>query len=363
MSIYDYEGKEILIGSDLTDAQISKAFSRALADGTIKIQSAVGDTQGIDSQAQFNTEHMNTIYANLLNAYKTYPNSVPFFIHSDQHGRGVEIQRYANNIDIDGMEYANINCGDSVVDAYTAQALENVYQRIKYVKNYIGVPGNHDYKNTLDENITWNIRRAFCTTNLQRRMITTSDLDCYVAYQPMHSVKYICIDPYDTRGIGGNYMPHPYINTEVADWIIAELSRNDGNDIVILMHEPRWKRIKTRDATDYTTVSEGNGNTPMYDLFVARKQKTSGTYTDDEGVVHNYDFSSCEGQVLCELGGHWHEETYSDVDGLTVYAQDWAGANKYGGSFGLIDRDNNLLRIFSFDNVSGVKTELDITLQ
>ena len=362
MAIYDVDGNVISTGGEVTEEQVRNVFVQSLADGTITLPAQVGNTLGLDTHL-FDETYAQTTYASLLSAFKSYPNSVPFFINSDQHGRGVEIQRYVNNIDTDGMECVNINCGDSVVDAYTAEALESVYLRIKYVKNYIGVPGNHDYKNTLDENLFWQIRRTFCTTNLERQMITTDDLDCYVAYHPMHSVKFICIDPYDERGIGGNYMPHPYINSNVAEWIITELSRNDGNDIVILMHEPRWKRIKTRTAADYTTVSEGNGNTPLYDLFVARKSKTSGTYTDDQNVQHTYDFSNCETNLLCELGGHWHEETYCDVDGLTVYAQDWAGANKYGASFGLIDRDNNLLRIFSFDNVSGVKTELDITLQ
>lgn len=363
MAIYDVDGNVISTGGEVTEEQVRDVFVQSLADGTITLPAQVGNTLGLDTHL-FDETYVQTTYASLLSAFKSYPNSVPFFINSDQHGRGLEIQRYVNNIDIDGMECADINGGDTVVDTYGITALEDAYQRIKYVKNYIGIAGNHDYKKPSGEDVSeWQIRRTFCTTNLERRLISTSDLDCYVAYHPLHTVKFICIDPYDTRGIGGNYMPHPYINTKVADWVITELGRNDGNDIVILMHEPRWKRTRTRDDSTYTTQSEGNGNTPLYDLFVARKQKTSGTYTDDEDVVHNYDFSNCEGQVLCELSGHWHSETYSDVDGLTVYAQDWAGANKYGGSFGLIDRDNNLLRIFSFDNVSGVKTELDITLQ
>lgn len=365
-TIYDGEGNVIEIsggGGDIdVSAEVKQAFNEALVNGTIKIGGNIGSTLGIADGSLFNSTYMDTSYSNLLNAFKAHPNSIPFFIQSDEHGRGVEINRYANNIDTDGMEYLNINGGDTEVDVFSSSVLEEIYTRICYVKNFVGVAGNHDYKVGSEAVSEFNIRKTFCTTNLERRMITSSDLNCYVAYHSRHSVKVICIDPYDSRGIVSG-MPHPYINSEVAEWVIKELSRNDGYDSIILIHEPQWKRTKTRGAESYTIMSASNGNTALYDLFVARRAKLSGTYTDSEGVSHSYDFANCEGDLLCELGGHWHEETYSDVDGFTAYAQDWAGDNKYGGTFGLIDRDNNLLRIFRFDNVNGAMTELDITLQ
>lgn len=357
MAIYDIDGNELYSG--ITDEQVRLAFMNALADGTIVIGSQPGDTLGISADAQFNQTYMQTAYASLLSAFKTYPNSVPFFIHSDQHGRGVEIQRYANNIDVDGMEYANINGGDTVVDVYGTDVLEDIYQRIRYVKNYIGIPGNHDYKKGSENISEFQIRRTFCTTNLERRLINTSDLDCYVSYQPIHTVKFICIDPYDSRGIISG-MGHPYINTEVADWLITELSRNDGYDIVGLIHEPQWLTYKHRDDANYTTSTD---DASVFNLFLARKNHQSGIFVDDENVSHSYDFTNTENDVLCMLSGHVHSEIYSDQDGLTVYAQDWAGNNKYGGTFGLLDRDNNLMRIFSFDSVNGNKTELDLSLQ
>ena len=362
--LYDGEGNEIEIesGGGASEEDVILAFNRAMVEGKIRVGGNIGDTQGIGSPVYFSKTHMDTSYANLLNAFKAHPNSVPFFIHSDQHGRGVEISRYANNIDVDTVEYLNINGGDTNADVYDPELLNEIYNRTKYVKNFIGIVGNHDYKEGSISVSPYNIRKAFCTTNLKRRMIATSELDCYVAYHDIHSVKAICIDPYDARGIVSG-MPHPYINSEVAEWIIEELSRDDGYDQIVIIHEPQWKRTRTRSNSTYTTMLRGNGNTALYDLFVARKSKTSGTYTDDENVSHSYDFTVCKTDLLCEIGGHWHEEMYSDVDGLTVYAQDWAGDNKYGGTFGLIDRDNNLLRIFSFDNVNGVKEELDLTLQ
>lgn len=357
MAIYDSNGNEI--GGIITDEQVRLAFMNALADGTIVIGGIVGNTLGIDTH-NFNSGYVDTAYASLLSAYKAHPNSVPFFMQTDEHGRGMEIQRYANNIDIDGVEFANLNGGDSVVDTYSATALEDVYDRIEYVKNYIGTPGNHDYKPPSGETVSeFEIRKAFCTTNLERRMICTSDLDSFVAYMPIHTVKFLCLDFYNPSGIISG-MPHPYVDTATATWMIEELSRDDGNDIVIFTHEPTWVTYKGRDDENYTSASSVASR---YYLYLARKNKTSGTFTDDEGVTHSYDFTSCKTNLLCAISGHNHAEQYSDKDGLTVYAGDWCGANKFGGVFGLIDRDSDLLRIFRFDSVSGVLNELDISLQ
>lgn len=356
MAIYDKSGNEIFSG--VSNEQIRLAFANALVDGTIKVLSHVGDTLGLNT-ANYPKNNMDTAYASLLAAYKASPTGIPFFIHSDQHGRGMEIQRYANNLDVDGMEYANINGGDSCVDTYGKTALEYVHNRIRLVKNYLAVPGNHDYKPSSETISPFVIRQAFGATNLESRFITTSDLCCYVAYQPCHTVKYICLDLYDQRGVVSG-MAHPYVNAEVADWLIRELNRNDGYDIVVIMHEPQWITYKDRSSESYSTSTNSSA---LFALLLARRNRSSGTFTDNESKTHSYDFTDAENELLCVFSGHQHAELYSDADGLTVYAQDWAGNNKYGGTFGLIDRDNDLLRIFRFDAVNGNFAELDLSLQ
>lgn len=362
MAIYDYQGNVISSSSgDITDEQVRDALMDAILDGKVNIGTSIGDTLPIDSsKAFFNQTYMDTAYQSLLSAYQAHPNSIPFFIHSDQHGRGLEIQRYANNIDVDGMEYVNINGGDTVVDTYGSTVLEEAYQRVKYVKNYIGIVGNHEHKPSSAENPEkYLIRKTFGTTNLERRMITTDDVDCYIAYQPVHGVKFMCLDLYTSYTSTGS---SPQTTSETAEWIITELSRDDGYDIVLLMHEPTMLTYKARSDSSYSTVTSSN-LTALYNLFLARKNKTSGTYTAVDNSTHGYDFTNIKGELLCMLSGHWHNEEYSDADGLTVYVQDWAGDNKYGGTFGLIDRDNDLLRIFRFDSVNGNYAELDIDLQ
>lgn len=360
MAIYDYQGNVISSGSgDITDEQVRDALMDAILDGTVNIGTSVGDTLPLDTH-YFNETYANTAYASLLSAYQANPNSIPFFIHSDQHGRGLEIQRYANNIDVDGMDYVNINDGDTVVDTYGSTVLEEAYQRIKYVKNYIGIVGNHEHKpSSTEDPEKYMIRKVFGTTNLERKMISTDVVDCYVAYQPSHTVKYLCLDLYDHWDTNGS---QPYTTSNTAKWIIQELSKDDGYDIVLLMHEPTMLTYKTRDDTSYSTVTSAN-LIALFNLFLARKNKTSGTYVAADGSTHSYDFTGAENNLLCMLSGHWHNEEYSDADGLTVYVQDWAGDNKYGGTFGLIDRDNDLLRIFRFDSVNGNYAELDIDLQ
>lgn len=360
MAIYDYQGNIISSGGEITDEEIRDAFLNAVIDGAISVGTQVGSTLPLDTHF-FNETYMNTAYASLLAKWKLYPNSVPFFINSDQHGRGLEIQRYANNIDTDGMDYSNINMGDTVVDTYGSSFLEDAYQRIKYVKNYIGIVGNHEHKpSTTEDPEKYLIRKVFSTTNIVRKMISTDVVDCYVAYQPQHAVKYLCLDLYDHWDSNGS---QPYTTSATAKWMIEELSKKDELDIVLLMHEPTMLTYKKRGDSSYTTMTQSANMTALFNLFLARKNKTSGTYTAADGTTHSYDFANTDSELLCMLSGHWHDEEYSDADGMTVYVQDWAGANKYGGSFGLIDRENNLLRIFSFDSVNGVKEELDITLQ
>lgn len=361
MAIYDYQGNVISGGSgDITDEQIRNAFLQAVISGSVVVGTSIGDTLPIDTH-YFTESYVRNAYNSLLSAYEAHPNSIPFFIHSDQHGRGLEVQRYVNNIDVDGMDYCNINMGDTVVDTYGSTVLEEAYQRIKYVKNYVGIVGNHEHKPSTTENPEkYMIRKLFGTTNLERQMITTDTVDCYVAYQPNHGVKYLCLDLYDHYNNNGS---QPYTTEETAEWIITELNRNDGYDIVLLMHEPIMITYKTRSATEYSTNEQGASKVNLFNLFLARKNKTSGTYVADDSTSHTYDFSGTKNELLCMLSGHFHQEVYSDNDGLTAYVQDWAGDNKYGGSFGLIDRDSNLLRIYRFDNVSGVYQELEISLQ
>lgn len=348
---YDINGNKI---NDLTSNKIKTALIGAIADGSVNLGSTVGATLSYTSPSEaWETNALET-YNNMLEIYKTIPNSgVPFFISTDQHGRGMEQHRWLNNTDVNGMNINNINLGDTVQDVYGSSTLNDVLSKTKQIKNFFGVAGNHDLKKGSEEVSEHEITRCFTSTT-DRRMIE-NQRNCYSVLDNAHNTKFIVIEPYEDNGIVSG-MPHPYFSTNVSKWLIGELSNNDGYDIVVLCHEPLCKTNKSREETEETEWDDYN----VWNLLLARKNKTSGTFTDDDNVEHSYDFANMESDLLCTLHGHTHEELYSVQDGLTSYACDWYGNNN-SCTFGIIDRENSKLRIFKFDSTT-VYDELQINI-
>lgn len=91
MAIYDYQGNVISGGSgDITDEQIRNAFLQAVISGSVVVGTSIGDTLPIGTHS-FTESYVQDAYTSLLSAYEAHPNSIPFFIYSDQHGRGLEV--------------------------------------------------------------------------------------------------------------------------------------------------------------------------------------------------------------------------------------------------------------------------------
>lgn len=353
-NFYTGNGSLISVGGEVTTAQVKSAMISAIASGDINLGSAVGATVSYNSPGTAWETNANIAYQNLLTAYKAIPNyGIPFFISTDQHGRGMEQHRWMNNADVDGMEVINMNLGDSVSDTFGTDVVQNLLSRTKMLKNFCAVPGNHDYKYGAEEVSRFVISGSFFST-MNRRMSETDGCN-YVVLDNAHNVKFISLDNYEDAGIISG-MPHPYVNTEVAKWLIEELSRNDGYDIVILRHEPIFRTSRTRGETEESEYDDFN----LWDLLLGRKNKASGTFTDDDGVSHSYDFTGCDGDLLCTLHGHTHEERLSIADGLTAYAVDWYGNNSRC-TFGLIDRLNSKVTFWVFDS-TGCLDPLELTI-
>lgn len=360
MAIYDIHGNEI--GSDsLTPEQIQNAFVSAVADGTISFPAQIGGTRQCNATQALQT-NCTTVYNAMLAYYKTCPNAcVPFFVSTDQHGAGLQLPVLINNLDQDGVEIANINLGDTVTDYYETGVLEQTVSAVKYLKNYMGVVGNHDYKEG-DDVSYYIINNCFKTTYPVFKKIADPH-DCYTVYDGSHRVKYICVDHYDIDN--GN--PGWGYNTAVADWLINELTVNDSYDIVLLIHwasclTMRTRSMSTESAVAGSTPAENATNTQkvaLWNMFLARKNKTSGTFTDAENITHTYDFTNCESELLCEISGHEHLEAWSNKDGLLNYICDGALNTAYTG--GIIDRYNNKMVIWHFNN-STISDVLEIPL-
>lgn len=286
---------------------------------------------------------IDSAYSNLLNYFKLNPSIIPIFVCTDGHRWSPQHpQRYVNNIDKDGMEIDNINLGDCVVGYWDDGKFDTIYNNIKNIKNYIGVIGNHD-KWAGTDTTEYYLNRLFNSNTYPAKRIKNSGRCCYSVKVDKHAIKYIVLDQF--------YVPSDNtcrvsIPTDIAKWLFDELSENDGYDIIMLCHQPMTDRNIHRDGTVQTWTSDTNDIASLEKLFTVmkdRKNKRSGTYIDDNGVSHSYDFTNCKNELLCMLHGHTHEELYLVEDGLLSYSCDWDGAesNGYKSTFIAIDRKNN----------------------
>lgn len=350
MNLYDINGN--IVTSELTDKDIKAALISAVASGEVNLGNSVGATlslNGLSSDWQTNAE---TVYNNVLIEYKKIPNAgIPIFITTDQHGRGIEPNRFVNNIDKDGMEIANINLGDTVTDVFNLTELNTILARSKSIKNYIAVPGNHEYKHGSEVMSNYDICRVFIS-NYDKQMCPNCP-NCYTVIDGKHNVKYIIMDNYYVNAEGTGY-GEKSIDNITSKWLINELSKNDGYDIIYLQHWGMCPAKKLRDDASETewleNVNSSTVNYKLWQLLLARKKKQRGTFTDMFSNSHDFDFSSCKNELLCTLHGHNHGEYYSVQDGLTAYGADWFG--NMTGTFLLVDRKNSKLKVFKFNTTS-----------
>lgn len=348
--IYDIDGTPQ--GGEVTPQAVTAAFLEAVAEGDINLGSQVGATLSFTSLSQAWQDNATTAYNSLKAAYKAGANKgIPFFISTDQHGRGLEQHRWANNIDADGVNFANINLGDTVVDYYGPVTLGYALSRTRQVKNYISITGNHDALWALTDVVP----TIFDLTHYFHSTFPRSVIDkvnsSYTVFDAEHLVKYLVVDNYYNVGTTIGELGNSQLPGNVTDWLIKEMSKDDY-DLVYLQHWMLYADrlvYKFRDGTaDTNTIG---GPQALRTLVTARRNKLSGSVTDMDGVSHSYDFTGCSHDLLCALHGHEHDEVYATLDNLLCYVSDWYGNNS-SCVFGLIDRGARTLTIWKFDSTA-----------
>ena len=358
MNLYDINGDPLGVGSDA----VKTAFQSLISSGEINIGSVPGVTLGYEKTVATDdwTAKGKTQYDAMLAVFKTLDNNaVPFFLSTDQHGSGLEQHRWANNIDKDGMEYPSINLGDTLNTTDFA-GFDALIPRVKLVKNYISVPGNHDYAVAAGENVDipdpYHIKKMFYTT-YPNRVTLDANSDTYVVVDGNHNVKYLASDNYWLNS--NNQNQNTSATASYCEAVIKELSKDDF-DIIFLQHWPphtsnssEWSR---RDGST-PDVGYPSGVTAIRALLSARKAKTQGTVTDADGNTHTFDFRNMNHELLCCLSGHMHDEVYGYLDGVLAYCADRLSS----AVFGIVDRQNSLLRIWRW-NTTTVFAEFDLPL-
>ena len=283
-----------------------------------------------------------TQYNAMLSALKEVSISgIPFFIATDHHGKGTFGQQWMANID---HAVRNINLGDYSPDTFGPVSMSALVEQTRELPNYIGVPGNHDFKkNTENPANYFDINNSFKVDGGRR----INQYGYGTVKDDALNVKWVIIQPYaiDLDTAAGFTTG---LHTEQAEWLLHELSVDDGYDIVILQHMPLYGEYADRDGV--VTNASDFASCDITQMLKDRLIGESGDFTDSDGVTFNYDFAGLHGRLLCTLHGHMHTEMWRTVGELTSYCA--AGyLTNYASTFGLIDRLNNKLKIWRFDSV------------
>lgn len=270
---------------------------------------------------------------------------IPLIIHTDQHSAMTPANSSAMWEAIDNMvswydiskvinlgdttnSYENFDdplLGDSSLESYL-EATEHV----PWSKR-IEVFGNHDCMQIRGGALTYipqypSYLNPYFKNVMARRICNNG---YHVTYDPYFNVKYIVYSAYDYQ----DSTHYDLVSIGQYDFLIKEMEKNDGYDIVLLGH------------TDVNIYQEYTGQ-----LAKARYEKTSGSFTDKLGVTHTYDFTGCENDLLVCLHGHNHSDGYNYTE--TVLSQCFA--NYYDSTrpiyFAIVDRTNRQLKIWKVTN-------------
>lgn len=341
----DAQGNSVrLVFANPTQAQVKQALVSAVLDGSIVVSTSTGGTLSHASLSDAWIANAETAYANVLAQMKLYANdAIPFFIQTDLHGRSNDPARWLNNKD---QRVKNLNLGDNVVDYFSESAGETYRNSALPVQNLITVFGNHEPYTLNAENATeYGLKYYYTDTTKTKRMVNGRNF--FVSYDDDYNVKYVAVCPYYTNNDGTREGVD--IRTDQMEWLLQELSADDGYDVVLLMHQLWTDTYIHRDGTAQNWQDAPVVLNNMWTVLKDRKNKRSGTITDSSGVTHNYDFTDCKTKLLCSMHGHAHEELYLSEESMVSYAADWYGRDNRC-TFGLIDRVNNKVTFWVFDN-------------
>ena len=266
---------------------------------------------------------------------------IPLIIHTDQHSNfSKPLWDFIGEI-VDWYDVGKvINLGDTVNsyggDLLTDSGLEKYIESMESVpySKRIEVFGNHDtWGNNGDGTGRFtpqNYLHKYFRNIYARRFDNHGN---FVTYDDNYNVKYVVVSGFAYDSEKGGYS-HYIIPSVTIDRIIAELEKADGYDVILLSHVPL----------------SGVNNKSLNDLWSGRKAKTSGSVTDEYGVTHAFDFTDCDGELLCGLHGHNHEDGHAHIgELLDVWFDAWYIApNAF--HFVLVDRENRRLNVWKVDN-------------
>lgn len=340
-----------------------------LVDADYTMDYGIATTSLVTDEATNTKVDIDETYAAVIeeakNAWLTEANGdinkIPLLIHTDQHSNfNQPLWDFISEI-VDWYDVGKvINLGDTV-NSYGGDLLSDSGLE-SYVESMAGVPyskrieifGNHDTWGSNEDGTgrftPQNYLHKYFRNIYARRFDNHGN---FVTYDDNYNVKYVVVSGYAYDSELGGYS-HYVIPSASIDRIISELEKADGYDVVILSHVPLGTATTTvYNPTDGTTTETGVGGVNyklLTDLWSGRKAKTSGSVTDEYGVSHDFDFTVCDGELLCGLHGHMHDDGYYYIGELLDVYFDAYYISPKAFYFVLIDRANRRLNVWKVDD-------------
>lgn len=343
-----YYGMTNINGNTGGESAVSVA---AEVDNQIAMLSlSTGETADTSAYSGLSSDYVAMVQANydamMAECLGDY-NKIPLIVHTDQHGRigaSSQVMKLIGDM-VNWYEVSKcINLGDTVTDRFGTSELENYLSATKDsipLSKRLDVYGNHDVWDSDDSQkyIVDQKRLSPYFKNIYARRHGNNGY--FTVVDDYYNVKYLVISDLEYPDTNDSTRR---ITTAQAKFIVSELSEDDGRDIVIVSHVPfDSDEVTSRDDT-YAAYSEKflhdtTAHNSFMAMLSARKNKTSGSFMDSEGVEHAYDFSGVSGDLLMSLHGHTHFEAYRTFENsITEFAFDWFDGNTF--YFAYIDRQN-----------------------
>ena len=349
-----YYGMTNIDGSTSGESAVSVA---AEVDNQVAMLSlSTGETVNPSAYSSLSADYVSMVQSNydamMAECLGDY-NKIPIIVHTDQHGRigaSNQVMKLIGHM-VNWYEVSKcMNLGDTVPDRFDMTTLDNYLSATKDsipLSKRLDVYGNHDVwdsndsqKYTVDQK-----RLSPYFKNIYARRHGNNGY--FTVFDDYYNVKYLVIS--DLEYPDTNYSTRR-ITTAQAKFIVSELSEDDGRDVVLVSHVPLDSdEVTSRDSTyqaySEKFLSDTTAHNSFMTMIAARKNKTSGTFTDSEGISHTYDFSNVSGDLLMSLHGHAHFEAYRTFENsITEFIFDWFDENTF--YFAYIDRKEKKFKVW-----------------
>lgn len=313
-------------------------------------------------------------------AYRNDPSVIPFVLTTDQHtyfnnttkgkAYGYALYKYLSKAVKWGEVSSSLNLGDVVGSSYSAASLDSMLNVLSVIPadRQINIPGNHDVDGIRDNAETMGIVFTYYFNNDAYNGFSRFGKRGFeTMIDARRHLRYVTVGSWDY--LPGASMASYRISPEDMDWLIQTLEIQDDNDVVILSHiQPSSGTIQSlypppergEWRVQYSSSNAVDGSVKMQNLFLARRNKTSGSIVDTDGNTHTFDFSGCTSDLLCTLHGHSHTdwcnwECGSPAIVFDSYAQDNLGQAPF--FFGNIDRTNRCVNIWKVGRIGSYTSQ------